>query len=296
MTTLHTNYSNFRITDAHVHLWDLAKMNYPWLDDVPAIKKSFGLTEYQKATEGIPLSKMIFLQCECLPTEYQIEVDYVTQLANKDSRIGGMVAYFPLEAADAAEKLQGLVSNTLVKGIRRLEEEPVTLYGNPLFAANMKLLCQYNLSFDLGVKAHQMPAALKLVQTAPDVRYMLDHFGKPPIRTQAFAQWQHQMKALAENPNVYCKLSGLVTEADWERWEIADLQPYVDKALAYFGPKRMVFGSDWPVVTLASTYARWLDAAMQVCQSLSPDDRHRVFYQNALDFYQIDPNVPHDSL
>lgn len=296
MTTLNPNYNGLRITDAHVHFWDLLQMNYPWLDEAPTIKKPFGLTEYQEATKGISISNLIFLQCECLPHEYQIEVDYAMQLATEDPRIRGIVAYFPLEAADATEKLQALTTNRLVKGIRRLEEEPTSLYSNPLFVSNIELLNRHNLSFDLGVKAHQLPAALKLVQAAPDVRYILDHFGKPAIKAGEFKQWQHHMVELAKNPNVYCKLSGLVTEADWERWTIADLQPYVDVALEYFGPTRMAFGGDWPVVTLASTYMRWFDTALQLCRTLSSDDLHRVFYQNAFDFYQIDSHDPHDSL
>jgi len=296
MTTLNTNYNGLRITDAHVHFWDLAKMSYPWLDEVPTIKKSLGLNEYQAATNGISVSNLIFLQCECLPNEYQTEVDYVTQLAEQDSRIRGIVAYFPLESDQAAEKLEVLTTNGLVKGIRRLEEEPISLYGNPRFAARMELLRRHDLSFDLCVKAHQLPATLKLVQAAPDVHYMLDHFGKPAIKTGEFKQWQNHMRELAENPHVYCKLSGLVTEADWKQWTIANLQPYVDVVLEYFGPNRLAFGGDWPVVTLASTYIRWFDTALQLCHTLSPDDLRRVFYQNALDFYQIDSYDPHDPL
>ncbi|WP_353195166.1 amidohydrolase family protein [Parapedobacter defluvii] len=296
MTPLNTSYSSLRITDAHVHFWDLSKMSYPWLDDVPAIKKTLGLAEYREATKEIPISNLIFLQCECLPDEYQTEVDYVTQLATQDSRICGIVAYFPLESDQALEKLKALTTNKLVKGIRRLEEEPISLYGNPRFIAHMELLCQHNLSFDLCVKAHQLLAAVKLVEAAPDVRYMLDHFGKPAIRTNAFSQWKHHITELAKNPRVHCKLSGLVTEADWDRWTVADLQPYVEVVMEHFGPARMAFGGDWPVVTLASDYARWFDTALQLCRGLSPDELTRVFYQNALDFYQIDSYDPHDTI
>lgn len=288
MTKLNTSYSNPRVTDAHVHLWDLSTMSYPWLDEVPAIKKSLGLADYEKATEGIPVSNMIFLQCECLPSEYQTEVDYITQLAAYDPRIRGIVAFFPLEADDADEKLAAFTRNKLVKGIRRLEEQPTTLYGDPSFLANMDLLHRYNLSFDLCVKADQLAAAVKLVETVPDNRYMLDHFGKPAIQTDGFTQWKHHMVALAKNPNVYCKLSGLVTEADWSRWTIADLQRYVDFILETFGANRIAFGSDWPVVTLASSYRRWYDTALKLCDTLGPDDLNRVFYQNALNFYQIE--------
>ncbi|MGK6351777.1 amidohydrolase family protein [Parapedobacter sp. DT-150] len=288
METLKTNDHNIRITDAHVHFWDLSKMSYPWLNEAAAINKSFGLADYQEATAGIPVLNMIFVQCECLPEEYQTEVDYVTDLATHDSRIRGIVAYFPLEAADAAEKLQLLTHNKLVKGIRRLEELPDTLYRNPSFIANMGLLLQCGLSFDLCVKAHQLPGVIALVQAAPDNRYMLDHFGKPAIQAGAFDPWKRDIMELAKNTNVHCKLSGLVTEADWHGWTITDLQPYVDIILEHFGPDRVAFGGDWPVVTLASSYGRWYDTAMELCKGLAPPELDRVFYQNALDFYRID--------
>ncbi len=287
MTKVNDKYSSPQITDAHVHFWDVELLNYPWLDDVPAIKRSFGLADYNAATGDIPISDMIFVQCECLPGDYQAEVDYVTELAKIDVRIRGIVPYFPLEAPDAEEKLHALISNNLVKGIRRLEEEPTSLYRNPLFVSNMRLLNRYNLSFDLGVKAHQLPAAVDLVQAMPDNRYILDHFGKPAIKTREFAQWRSNITALAEHPNVYCKLSGLVTEADWETWTIDDLQPYMDTALEYFGPHRLAFGGDWPVVTLASSYIRWYEMAQQLCHTLAPRDMDNLFYHNALNFYQI---------
>src|SRR5690606_41527692 len=112
-----------------------------------------------------------------------------------------------------------------------------------------------------------------------------DHFGKPGSRTSEFTVWRGQIKELAENPNVHCKLSALVTEADWKRWTITDLQPFVDVVMDLFGPNRLVFGGDWPVVTLASTYKRWLDTALQFCGALSTSERIAVFYQNGLDFY-----------
>src|SRR5690606_21159657 len=132
----------------------------------------------------------VFVQCECLPNQYDAEVAYVTALASQDERIKGIVAYFPLEAPDAEEKLHALTRNGLVKGIRRLEEEPISLYRNRNFGSNMALLNRYDLGFDLGVKAHQLPAAIQLVQAAPDNRYILDHFGKPAIKTGEFTQWR----------------------------------------------------------------------------------------------------------
>ncbi len=288
MTTINTDYNSVKVTDAHVHFWDTTALTYPWLTDVPAIDKSFGLADYREATAGLPIEKMIFVQCECLPEQYRQEVEYITRLAEQDNRICGIVAYFPLEAAHAESELQSLVANPLVKGVRRLQEEPVSLYDDPAFVDSLALLRQHGLTFDLCVKAHQLPAAIHLVERQPDIRYMLDHFGKPNIKGGDFTNWKSQIKALAGNPNMHCKLSGLVTEADWQRWSIDDLRPYVETVFAYFGVNRVAFGGDWPVVTLAATYGRWFETAMKLCEGLTTVDVHRVFYQNALDFYRID--------
>ncbi|MBE8719402.1 amidohydrolase family protein [Sphingobacterium pedocola] len=283
-----SNDNDLLITDAHLHLWDLSVINYPWLDEVPQLKKSFDLAAYRAATKGISVSNMIFLQCECAPEAYQKEVDYITDLAVHDPRIRGIVSYFPLEQPEVESTLATLTQNKLIKGIRRLEEEPISLYDNKQFINNMNLLHRYGLSFDLGIKAHQLPAAVRLVEACPTNRYMVDHLGKPAIKTGEFREWKRNITALAKNPRVYCKLSGLVTEADWKHWTIADLQPYVDVVLELFGTHRIAFGGDWPVVTLSSSYTRWLTTALALCRSLPDADLQRIFYQNALDFYRID--------
>lgn len=277
-----------QITDAHVHFWDLERMRYPWLEEVPAINKSFGLQDYRRATKEVPIRHMIFVQCECLPDQYQAEVEFVTQLAATDPGIKGIVAFFPLEAGDAEEKLDRMAQNKLVKGIRRLEEDPVSLYTNPAFINGLELLEHYELSFDLGVKAHQLPAAVQLVQAKPDIRYMLDHFGKPEIRNGAFDHWKKQVNTLARNLNVYCKLSGLVTQADWNSWSIDALKPYFETVLECFGTGRVIFGGDWPVVTLASDYRRWFDTAVELCAPLTSVEQEQIFCANALDFYRIE--------
>ncbi len=276
-----------QVTDAHTHFWDLDKLSYPWLESVPEINHSFGLQDYEKVTAGIPITTAIFVQCECLPEQYMEEVRYVSGLAKQDTRIRAIVAYFPLDAPDAEEQLQNLLSNPLVKGIRRLEEQPASLYENPAFMARMGLLADNDLSFDLCLNARQLPAAVKLMQAAPDIRYMLDHCGKPDIRRGEHRTWTSHIRRLAENPNVYCKLSGLVTEADPDKWTSGDLLPYVDTVLEYFGTDRVVFGGDWPVVTLASGYSRWYHTARELCRALSADDQDKLFRTNALVFYRI---------
>lgn len=286
-TPFDNNCAPVSVTDSHVHFWDLEALHYPWLENVPDIRKSFGLSDYAAATQGIPITKMIFVQGECLPDEYMAEVAYVSELAERDARVSGIVAYFPLEDPGADAKLASLTRNPLVKGVRRLEEDPVSLYGNRDFIRGMDLLRAHGLTFDLGVKAHQLSASLQLVEQQPALRYMLDHCGKPNIKGGEFLNWKSQVRDLASNPNVHCKLSGLVTEADFGQWTVDQLRPYVDTVIDLFGVNRIAFGGDWPVVTLAAAYRSWYDAADVLCSGLTPAERHLVFYKNALDFYGI---------
>lgn len=277
---------NLSITDAHVHFFDTKKLEYPWLDEVPAIKKIFDTTHYQYATESLPIEKIVFMQCECLQEQYLQEISYVSNLAEKDKRIQAIVAYFPLEKNDAPEQLENLIGNKLVKGIRRLEED-TSLYKNPDFIRNMSLLLRNNLSFDICLKSHQLSAAIHLVEQQPEISYMLDHLGKPDIRNKEFKKWAAAIKTLAKNPNVYCKISGMLNEAHPDQWKVENLKPYFEYVSEQFGVERMVFGSDWPVVTLVDSYQRWLDVFFELTKDYSPIELEKILSENANRFYRL---------
>ena len=283
-----TDLNNMKITDSHVHFWNLSRLDYPWLKDVPQINVNSELAEFEKATQLIAIEAIVFVQCECLANQYEQEIAYVTALAAMDDRIKAIIPYFPLCNKNIGKPLNSLTQNSLIKGIRRLEEEPVSLYMQPQFLANLKILKEYNLSFDLGIKSHQMEATIRLLDKVPDNRYILDHMAKPPIKSGGFNTWYKQLKEIAAHPNVYCKLSGLTTEANWDSWNMDDLEPYFAAALELFGVNRLCFGSDWPVVNLGSNYANWLGTALDLCVDLNSEDKRRIFHQNTLDFYQID--------
>ncbi|SEN97933.1 L-fuconolactonase [bacterium A37T11] len=287
MTLAEFKALNIPVTDSHVHLWDTELLSYPWLAEVPAIQKTLSLSHFQEASAAIPLAKLIFMQCECLPEQYVREVEYITGLAATDDRLTGIISWFPLEAVNAAEELALLAKNPLIKGIRRLEESPASLYKNPEFTSRLGWLSQHKLSFDICLKSHQLPAAIHLVDKAPEVDYMLDHLGKPEILNQEFRQWSDAIRILAQNPQVYCKVSGLVTEADLLNWKTDDLRPYFDYAADQFGPDRLVFGGDWPVVTLATSYATWIETLLDLCRDFSPADLDKLFSQNAKRFYRV---------
>jgi L-fuconolactonase len=286
MNSLPFKHLDLGITDAHVHFFDTEKMSYPWLDEVPAIKKTFDIEHYQAATKTLPIEKIVFVQCECLPAQYLDEVEHVTNLAQLDQRIQGIVAYFPLESNDAAAQLKNLITNKLVKGIRRLEENP-SLYHHPTFVSNLSLLQQNNLSFDICLRSHQLDAAIYLVNQQPDLSYMLDHLGKPDINHKEFKNWSAAIKTLAENPNVYCKISGMFNEANHDHWTIADLKPYFEHVLDCFGTDRMVFGSDWPVLTLVDSYQRWLNVFFELSKDLAQHDIEKILSTNANRFYRL---------
>lgn len=278
---------NTKLIDTHLHLWDIEKLKYPWLDDVQSIRKSFGIKDYQEDTNTLSVEKMIFVQCECLPEQYLDEIDYVAEIANYDHRIAGIVSWFPLEEPDAEANLQKLLKNPLIRGIRRLEEDPISLYTNLKFTDNLILLKEHSLSFDMGVKAWQLPQAVTLVDRQPDLHYMLDHCGKPDVKNAETHQWKANIRILANNPNVHCKISGLVTEADWKAWHIDDLRPYFDFVVEQFGFDRIVFGSDWPVVNLAASYNEWFKVFLELCKDFSADEMNKVLYKNADRFYRI---------
>jgi L-fuconolactonase len=274
------------IIDAHLHLWDIERLSYPWLESVPNINRNFTIADYLEDSKGSSPEAMVFVQCECKPFTSKEEIQFISEIAVHEKRIKGIVCWFPLELSSAADELNELVKNPLIRGIRRLEESP-SFYNNLAFVENLGLLNTYNLSFDICLKARQLPAAIKLVNKQPQVKYMLDHLGKPAIKSGEMEQWKSCIKDLASNPNVFCKLSGMVTEADWDTWSIADLRPYLSYAVEQFGFDRLVFGSDWPVVKLASSYQNWMDTFLTLCSEYDKHDVEKMLYHNALKFYRL---------
>jgi len=184
--------------------------------------------------------------------------------------------------------LEALSQRPLVKGVRRLiQSEPPGFSVQPDFVTGVQLLAEHNLACDLCIRHFQMRDVIQLVRQCPRVNFVLDHIGKPDIKRGLLDPWRQDIAELAALPNVTCKLSGLVTEADWQRWQAADLQPYVEHVLEVFGPDRVMYGSDSPVVTLAATYAQWAETLRAATRSLSGAEQEKLFWQNAARFYRI---------
>ena len=280
----------FPIVDTHLQLWDLQRLRYPWLASVPMLNKHHLIEDYRRACGPVAVAKMVFLQCECDFAQFQEEADWVTEVSRVDPRIRGIVPWAPLEKGDAAEAdLARLAANPLIKGIRRIiqfEADPEFCL-RPDFVRGVQLLPRHGFSFDLCINHKQLANTLKLVQQCPNVRFIMDHIAKPDIKAGLLDPWRAEMRELARLPNVWCKLSGLVTEADFAKWTPADLQPYIEHVVDCFGFDRVIFGGDWPVSTQATDYPRWVSTLDAALKGASPDELHKLYVRNAEAFYRV---------
>ncbi|MEX2671179.1 MAG: amidohydrolase family protein [Phycisphaeraceae bacterium] len=280
------------IIDTHLHLWDPGRFAYPWLEGVPALNKPYLIDDYDRDCGDHVVEQMVFIQCEC--TDPFEELAWVSSIAERDRRITGIVPWAPLERGEAARgHIEQMAAHPLVKGVRRIIENEVDpeFCVQPAFVRGVQLLAEFNLSFDLCISHTQLPATISLVQQCPNVRFILDHIAKPVIRKQIFEPWRTYLSELAKLPNVACKISGMVVEADHQNWAAADLKPYVEHVMACFGSDRVMFGSDWPVVRLASETTRWIETLEKLTQNYSELERTKLFHDNAQSFYRL-PSEP----
>src|SRR5882724_3625453 len=278
------------IVDSHVHMWDPVQFCYTWLDGLPTLNRSFKPVDFRAASASANVSKIIFVECGCEPTQSLAEVDWISNLTKSEARLKGIVAHTSLERGDEARaELEILASRSLVKGVRRnLQSEPDPEFClRPKFLAGVRLLAEFGFTIDLCLRREQLPAATELVRRVPEVTFTLDHLGKPDVRNKMFQPWANDLKALAVLPNVVAKVSGLTTEADWSAWRPADLTPYLNHALQSFGTRRLMFGSDWPVMTLATDYHRWLETVRAQLPLSKEEDWEQLFHTNAERIYRV---------
>ncbi len=280
---------DFPIVDAHVHVWDTSRLRYAWLAGIPLLNRPYLLADFDEARGPVPVERIVFVQAEVDHARYAEETAWVTRLAEADPRLQGIVSWAPLEQGDAARPdLEKLAANRLVKGVRRLiqtEESGFCLRAD--FVRGVRALADYGLSFDLGITHRQLADSIRLVEQCPGVQFVLDHLGKPDIAHRVLDPWQEELRTLAGFPNVWCKVSGLVTEADSGHWTNEDLRPYIDHALECFGFARVLYGGDWPVVLLASEYPRWVEALAWAVAGYSDRQRRRLFHDNAIACYRL---------
>jgi len=275
------------IVDAHVHFWDPSVLRYPWLDGLPSLDRPFLPAAYTSATSGIPIESMMLVEANCLPHQTLGEADFFEEAAGLDSRVAGIVAFASLTTpAELDVTLDALAARPLVKGIRHnIQGEAAGFCTRPSFVDGVRKVGARGLTFDLCATHDQLRDVVELVRLCPDTRFVLDHCGKPAIRDRRLDPWRTDIADLAECANVWCKLSGLVTEASPTEWREADLVPYASHVVERFGTERVMYGSDWPVLTLTADYAAWFRFTEWLTNGWS-DAEQRAFYRgNALRAY-----------
>ena len=281
---------SFPIVDSHVHLWDPQQLRYRWLDGNEQLNRRQLVADYRRACGAVDVAKLVFVQCDCVPEQALAEAEWVSGLAREEPRLRAIVARASLETGDAvAAHLEKLAALPLVKGVRRLiqgEADP-EFCVRPEFVRGVQRLHAHGLSFDLCLTHPQLAAAIRLVRQCPDVRFVLDHVGKPDIKAGQRDPWRAELRELAQCENVWCKLSGMATEADHAKWQPAELRPYIDHALACFGFDRVMFGGDWPVSTLATDYPRWVATVDDALRGCSEAEWRKVYVENAEAFYRV---------
>ena len=282
---------DFPLVDTHLHVWDPGLLRYPWLDDIPFLNKPYLLEDFDRACGAVAVERMVFLQAEVDRAQFQQEADWVDSLADQDSRLQGIVAWAPLENGDAARPaLERLAANPRVKGIRRIiQAEPdIGFCLRPDFVTGVRLLPEFGLSFDICIVHYQLANTIKMVAQCPDVKFILDHIGKPAIRNGLLDPWRAEIRTLARFPNVCCKLSGLVTEADHQHWTREQLRPYIHHVIECFGFDRVMYGGDWPVAAQAADYPRWVDTLEWALAGCTDEELKKLFHDNALAFYRLE--------
>ncbi len=276
-----------QVIDSHVHFWDPNQLNYAWLNGINILNKPFLPSTYQENIQDIDVKHIVFVEANCADDQRLDEVKWIETL---DDRIQAIVAAAPLEHGDKAHPmLEQLAERHLVKGIRRgIQSEDRGFSIQPSFVQGVQALAKYDLSFDILVVHHQLADILELVQQCPDIRFVVNHGAKPDIRTSLLDPWRDHIQALAKFENVTCKISGLITEANHDAWSANDLKPYIDHLLNVFGPQRLMFGSDFPVLNLAGTYTGWYSALHDILSELSDNEKSAIYFETARNFYRID--------
>lgn len=278
-----------QIVDTHQHLWDLDKLPYSWTANQPKLNRSFRMADYLAATEGIEIVKSVHVEADIDEEFIADETRYILELSERgDNPLSGVVANARPEYDNFREAIQQFTGHPNLKGIRRLlQSEPDELSTTTTFRENIRSLEEWGLSFDICVRDHQLPVAIQLVKDCPNVSFILDHCGNPDIKNRNYDLWRERIIEIADLPNVVIKVSGIVVNTDVENWTVEDLRPAVEHVIASFGWDRVMFGSDWPVCTLAAGYRQWFDALNFLVKEASEENRRKLFKENAERVYRL---------
>jgi L-fuconolactonase len=271
--------------DAHVHFWKYNKMRDAWItDDMKMIQRDFLPQNLQPLLSENNVTGVVAVQAD----QSEDETNFLLSLAKDFSFVKGIVGWVDLQNENIENKLLYYSKFPQVKGFRHIvQAEPEGFLKNKKFLNGVQVLKKFDFTYDVLIYENQLKEAVEFVNYFPAQKFIIDHCAKPSIKVKSIHVWKKWMGEISKRKNIYCKLSGLITEATWNQWEEKDLYPYLDVVFNCFGSERIVFGSDWPVMLLSGTYGKWKNLIEKYMVRFSVQEREKVFTQNAIDFYNL---------
>lgn len=272
--------------DAHQHFWQFNPVKDSWItDDMQVIRQDFFPADLQPVLQQNGMDGCVAVQAD----QSEEQNAFLLDLAGQNPFIKGIVGWVDLQAKNIEERLQYYQQFKAMKGFRHIlqSESNRALMLEPEFKYGISLLHKYDFTYDILILPDQLKYAGKLVKQFPQQKFVLDHMAKPFIKNGKIDNWAAEIELLARYENVFCKVSGMVTEADWRSWTPDTFTRYLDVIFNSFGTRRVMFGSDWPVCLVAATYAQVKDIIYQYAQRFSADDRKKIFGGNAITFYNL---------
>ncbi len=281
----------FKVVDSHQHLWDLKQFRLPWTANSPALARDYSMRDYLAATSGIPIAKSVYLEVDVDPSQQQAEADYVSELCRRgDGPLAAAVISGRPAAGSFRDYITPFKAHRYIRGLRQVLHGESTPRGFCLqkpFIAGVQYLGELGLSYDICIRAAELPDAGKLIDACPGTSFILDHCGNADLKVKDQTAWKRDIAAVAERKNVVVKVSGIIASATPGKWTLDDLAPIVNHTLDAFGPDRVMFGGDWPVCTLGASYKQWFDALRAIVANRSESQQRRLFHDNAIRVYRL---------
>jgi L-fuconolactonase len=271
--------------DAHQHFWKFDPVRDSWIDEtMQKIQRDFLPEDLLPLLQENQFSGCVAIQA----SQSEDETNFLVNLAAKNDFIKGVVGWVDLRGVTIEERLSHFSSNKIIKGFRHVVQgEPDDFMLRKDFQNGISALKQFNFTYDILIFHRQLPAAIELVNQFPDQPFVIDHIAKPDIKSGDILSWKKGIQEISKAENISCKISGMVTEADWKNWKTDDLKPYLDIVFENFSADKLMFGSDWPVLNVASNYTEVVKTLEDYIAQLSVENQKKIWFQNAISFYKL---------
>ncbi|MBS1486312.1 MAG: amidohydrolase family protein [Bacteroidetes bacterium] len=271
--------------DAHQHFWNYNPKRDTWItDEMKVLQRNFLPSDLNPLLDCSHISGCVAVQADQSETETQ----FLVSLAEANDFIKGVVGWVDLQSNNLTERLAYFSQYKKLKGFRHIvQSEPNDFLLRALFINGVRELKKFDFTYDILIYERQLPATLEFVKNFPDQRLVIDHLAKPNIKSHSFDNWKKHIQLIAEQENIFCKISGMITEADWHNWKYEDFIPYLDVVFNSFGIDRIMYGSDWPVCLVAASYEKQFSILQQYIQNFSQAERNKILGGNAIRFYQL---------